>query len=66
MDWLAAHTQEAVTLASAGLGVWVVLQRLRAVIRTEIQATAATKEDIAALNAKVDTILTLAFARRRK
>lgn len=66
MDWLAAHLHETVALASALFGLWAVFQRGRLLLRSEIKEYAATKEDIARLESKLDTVLELAFISKRK
>lgn len=66
MDWLAAHLHEAVTLAGACFGVWAVFQRGRLLLRAEVREYAASKEDLARIEAKLDTVLELAFSPRRK
>lgn len=66
MDWLAAHLHEAVALASALFGVWAVFQRGRLLLRSEIREHAASREDLARIEAKLDTVLEFAFSSKRK
>lgn len=68
MQYLAAHASEFVSIACALLGafggLWAAFHRLDLLLKARIREHAASKDDVARVEAKVDLVVSALIVRR--
>lgn len=69
MPFLAAHAADLLSFSCAILGafggLWAAFFRLRQLLKAEIREYAASKEDVARIEGKIDIVLSALISRRK-